>query len=180
MAYTNMAAIADRAKSFAVDLISGAIFGRTKIVVGREGEAVDVSADNPMPSSIIGSVAVTGPATNAQMRATPLDVAGPLTDAQIRASALAVALAGSLSLATGQGTATATASLLVAARAGRRSVVIVSGSATPMYLGGAGVTPATGVFLAGVVGASATLETEAAIYSVTASGSAAVSFVELY
>jgi hypothetical protein len=40
-----------------------------------------------------GTVAVSGPATDAQLRATPLPVSGPLTDAQLRASSLPVSIA---------------------------------------------------------------------------------------
>lgn len=40
--------------------------------------------------SVTGSVAVTGPLTDTQLRATPVPVSGPLTDSQLRATAVPV------------------------------------------------------------------------------------------
>lgn len=45
------------------------------------------------PVSIAAAVAVTGPLTDAQLRASAVPVSGPLTDAQLRASAVPVSLA---------------------------------------------------------------------------------------
>lgn len=70
MAYGTLSAIADAAKLFAIDLISGSIFTRTKMAFGAEGSATDVSAANPLPVTVISGV-TTG-----------------LTDTQLRAAAL--------------------------------------------------------------------------------------------
>jgi len=45
---------------------------------------------SPVPVSVSGSVGVTGPLTDTQLRATAVPVSGPLTDAQIRATPLVV------------------------------------------------------------------------------------------
>lgn len=51
---------------------------------------VDAVQSGAWSVSITGSVAVTGPLTDAQLRATAVPVSGPLTDAQLRATAVPV------------------------------------------------------------------------------------------
>lgn len=51
--------------------------------------------------SIVGSVAVTGPLTDAQLRATAVPVSGPLTDTQIRATPLPIS--GTVTVTDGSG-----------------------------------------------------------------------------
>ena len=94
---------------------------------------------------------------------------------------------GLSSLATGQVTLTTTsASAIVAARTGvpgvgRGSITLTNTSTTAVYLGNSGVTFSTGLLLSGIVGASITLDTTAAIYGcLAAGGSATVSFCEVF
>lgn len=87
---------------------------------------------------------------------------------------------GRSSLATGQVTVAATATLVVAARAGRGYVLVQNLGTTAVYLGGAGVTTSTGMLLQGVAGAIVKIDAAAAIYGIVASGTQAVSFGEVY
>jgi hypothetical protein len=80
--------------------------------------------------------------------------------------------------ATAQVTVAATATLIVAARAGRDTVIIENAGTTAVYIGGSGVTTATGMLLPGVLGASIAIETTAAVYGITASGTQAVTIIE--
>ena len=87
---------------------------------------------------------------------------------------------GAPALATNQVTVTTTSATIIAARAVRSSVTLVNESTTVVRYGPVGVTLANGAYLAGVVGASVTLDSAAAIAAIVATGTAAVSFVETY
>ncbi len=95
----------------ATDEIGGVSYQRVKVTTGADGVANDVSAANPMPVSVQGSVAITGGLTDAQLRASPVPVSGSftisggLTDAELRASPVPVSLA-SAPLPTGAATET--------------------------------------------------------------------------
>jgi hypothetical protein len=82
-------------------------------LVDTTGSSIAVSnfpATQPVSGTVgvTGSVAVTGPATDAQLRATPLPVSGtvtatgPLTDAQLRAATVPVSFAAATTLFTGR------------------------------------------------------------------------------
>ena len=59
--------------------------------------------------------------------------------------------------------------------------MIVNMSTVSIFLGSStSVTIANGLFLPGLVGASIVLDTTADVYGVVASGSAQISFVEIY
>jgi len=60
--------------TFAADDVSGVKFPYSKIDIGGDGASSPVTAANPMPVSVSGSVAVTGPLTDAELRATDLPV----------------------------------------------------------------------------------------------------------
>lgn len=85
--------------TFATDEIAGVDYPRVKVTWGVDGVATDASASNPLPVVQTGTHTVTGPLTDAQLRATPVPVSGtvtasgPLTDAELRASAVPVSLA---------------------------------------------------------------------------------------
>jgi hypothetical protein len=89
--------------TIAADDVGGVLFQRVKVTTGADGTATDVSAANPMP--------VSGPLTDAQLRASPVPVSGSftvsggLTDAELRASPVPVSLA-SAPLPTGAATET--------------------------------------------------------------------------
>lgn len=85
----------------------------------------------------------------------------------------------SASMATSQVTVTGSATLIMAARAGRNSATIINNSTTPVYIGNVGVTTGNGVKIAGQDGASLTLPFSGAIYGISG-GSAAISAVETY
>lgn len=85
-----------------------------------------------------------------------------------------------MSFKSSQATVAATATLIAAARPGRRKITIVNPSAVAVYLGDAGVTTTTGVLLPGVVGAQVTIETPEAVYGVVATSTQAVSAVEMW
>lgn len=115
----------------AADDVSGVLYPRVKLSFGADGSASDVNGSNPLPVDV-GTVAVTGPLTDAELRATPLAlptgastaalqttllgyvdgietllagtlsvgvsgsvaVTGPLTDAELRATAVPVSVSG--------------------------------------------------------------------------------------
>lgn len=87
---------------------------------------------------------------------------------------------GASNLATGQATATTSASILVPARSGRISVTVENLGTTDTFLGAAGVTAATGMLLVGTKGSAVTIYTQAAIYGIVATGTQAVSFLETF
>ncbi len=87
---------------------------------------------------------------------------------------------GSANFATAQASVGATATSIVGARTGRGAVTVENHGTTAVYLGGSGVTAATGLLLPGVVGASVTIPTQAAVYGITATGTQAVSALETY
>ena len=83
-------------------------------------------------------------------------------------------------LATAQVSVAATATLIVAARTGRKEVTIVNHGATAVYLGPSGVATTTGQLLAGVAGEGITYSGGAAVYGIAATGSQTVSVAEVY
>ncbi|MHB8283951.1 MAG: hypothetical protein ACYDD1_04675 [Caulobacteraceae bacterium] len=88
---------------------------------------------------------------------------------------------GTANQATAQVTVGTTATLVVVARAARRTETLINTSTTPMYCGtSAGVTVTNGWYFAGGVGASRTWSYAGAVYCIVASGSAVVSEDELY
>lgn len=86
---------------------------------------------------------------------------------------------GSGVIATGQVAVTTSATLVAAARAGRKSITISSTSAVVFYVGAAGVTTGTGLYVAGAAGATVTLDTSAAVYAIGASA-VTLSYLENY
>lgn len=81
-------------------------------------------------------------------------------------------------IATAQVTVGTAATVIAAARAGRRSITIVNEGTTDVRLGGAGVTSANGLLLAGIKGQQLTIETAAAISGIVATGTQPVSLIE--
>jgi hypothetical protein len=71
-----------------------------------------------------------------------------------------------------------TPTLVIAART-RTAVTVTNMGTTPVFLGDISVTLTTGQFLAGVVGASETFPSPAALYGLVASGSANVSYADI-
>jgi len=80
-------------------------------------------------------------------------------------------------VATGQQALATTATQIVPARAGRKSLIITPTSSTLFYVGGSGVTSTNGLYVP--AGASVTLSTEAALYG-AAPSAVTVSFLESY
>lgn len=70
--------------------------------------------------------------------------------------------------------------LIVAARAGRRTVIVINHSAIDVFLGSQGVTTLTGLLLTGIKGTGINIPTDGDIYGIAASGSARVSYMELF
>lgn len=93
---------------------------------------------------------------------------------------------GSASIATSQAATSispAAATLLVAARAGRQSVVIsnITGTQPVFIVATAATTGATtGFFIAGTAGASVTVSTSAAIYGTSPTAAQTVSILETF
>jgi hypothetical protein len=83
-------------------------------------------------------------------------------------------------LAAGQVSVTASATQIVAARSGRRAVVVTQHGTTAVYLGPSGVTTSTGLLLTGTAGAVQVLPGGAAVFGITVSGSQTVSYAEVY
>jgi hypothetical protein len=84
----------------------------------------------------------------------------------------------STAIVTGQVSIGTTGAQIVGARDTRRRIVLVNDGSADAFVGGAGVTTATGVRLA--PGASMTLQTTAAVHAVTASGTTPVHYWEEY
>lgn len=84
-----------------------------------------------------------------------------------------------MSFYTSQVTVADSATLLAAVRRGRRKIKVVNLGTTAVYLGNSAVATTTGVLLTGAVGAEREIETNEAVYAVVASGTQAVSIVEV-
>lgn len=84
------------------------------------------------------------------------------------------------SVTSGQTIVAATATIIVAARADRRSVTIVQGGNADIFLGGPTVTTTTGLLLLGTKGSAVTLDTTAAVYGIVATATQPVSFAEVH
>lgn len=69
---------------------------------------------------------------------------------------------------------TTTPMLLAAADPARKKLILVNHSTTAVFIGPSNVASTTGVLLAGVVGQTLTLDTPAAVYGITASGTGSV------
>jgi len=80
-------------------------------------------------------------------------------------------------LVTGQVAVGTTSTLVVAARAGRKTVTLTPTSSTVYYIGNTGVTTANGMYVA--AGGTVTLTTTAAIYAVGAAA-LTISFGETF
>lgn len=81
---------------------------------------------------------------------------------------------------TGQVTISTTATLIAAARPERTSVTLVNGGATDVFIGGPAVTITTGVLLVGTKGTQLPLYGGESVYGVVGTGTAVVSFVEVF
>lgn len=92
-----------------------------------------------------------------------------------------VTLPGTSTLATNQVSVTTSATLIVAARSGRRAVTVVQHGTTAVYLGASsGVTTSTGVLLIGTAGSAVELCHAGDVYGIVASGSVTVGYAEEY
>lgn len=80
--------------------------------------------------------------------------------------------------ATSQATVATTATLIVAQRSGRDTVVVENTGTTAVYLGNSAVTVNNGLLLPGVLGASVAIETTDPVYGIVASGTQVVCAVE--
>lgn len=127
---------------------------------------VSIGAALPAGGNVIGAVSQSGTWT----------VTGPLTDAQLRASPAPVTVAAP-NVATGQVTCGTSATLIVDARSTRRRVTIICHSAANLFIGVSGVTTGTGLFMPQSV--PMIFDTTAAIYGDSASSSV-VSYLEVY
>lgn len=101
---------------------------------------------------------------------TPFSSGNPLPTVPAQAS----------SIATGQVTVGTSATLICAARTGRRAVTVIQEGATLVRLGASGVTTGNGVPLPATQYASFTFEGGAAVYGIVGSGTQLVSYVETF
>lgn len=91
---------------------------------------------------------------------------------------------GSATVSTNQAASSvspAAAVQIVPARAGRQSVIIsnITGS-QPVFLGASGVTVSNGLFVAGAVGATVTIQTAGAIFATSPTAAQTLSYLENY
>jgi len=87
-------------------------------------------------------------------------------------------LPGSVAIATAQVAVAVTATLIITTRTGRIAVTLYNQGTQTVYIGITGVTTGTGLAL--TAGASITINTQAAIYGISASGTQTVAFLETY
>lgn len=168
-----------RAQVFRLDVGAGTTISpfTGTVVLGAGSAAVGTVG-------VTGSVAVTGtfyPATQPVSIASAVAVTGTFWQATQPVSiASAIGVASPDNIATAQVSVGATATLIAALRSGRRSITIEQLGTTAVYIGGASVTTSNGILLPGTAGSSVTLNTTAAIFGITASGSQSVAEVETY
>jgi hypothetical protein len=94
-----------------------------------------------------------------------------------RGDATGAWVGGHSTLNTAQVAVGTSATLIAAARAGRQKLLLTLGAANDCYLGVSGVTTTTGFRVKGVDGATATLDTAAAVYGVCAAATT-ISYLE--
>ncbi len=90
------------------------------------------------------------------------------------------AVPGAATIDNNQVAVAATATSIISARATRRSVLIVNHSSVNIYIGKSGVATTTGLLLKGTAGAALTIETAAAVFGISESGTNTVSYLEVY
>ncbi len=177
--------------------VSGTFFQVTQPVSGTVN-AVQGGTWNI--GSITSSVTVTGPITNAELRASPVSTTGPITNTELRASPVSVTgtffqsiqpvsgtvnagtnfnLGGTL-MANGQVAATNVAATLVAARATRHSVTLRNLDATNSgFVGLATVATTNGMLLQALE--SMSVDFTGLIQVITATGTTAnFAYLETY
>lgn len=127
----NVAITPGAGATVAADDIGGVLYQRVKPVFGVDGSATDVSASNPLP--------VTGPLTDAELRATAVPVSGPLTDAQLRATAVPVSDGGGSITVDGSVTANPTRKTLAfttgtVSTSGDNTIIAAPGAGQQIYV----------------------------------------------
>lgn len=127
----NVAITPGAGATVAADDIGGVLYQRVKPVFGVDGSATDVSASNPLP--------VTGPLTDAELRATAVPVSGPLTDAQLRATAVPVSDGGGSITVDGSVTANPTRKTLTfttgtVSTSGDNTIIAAPGAGQQIYV----------------------------------------------
>ncbi|KQO76428.1 hypothetical protein [Methylobacterium sp. Leaf88] len=144
-----------------------------------------LTSGNPGFFSITGAVPLpTGAATAAKQPA--FGTAGApspdVTSIQGVANGTPIPTVGSQpsNIATGQFSCGTTAAQAVAARTGRRNVLLIQEGTTLVRIGASGVTPSTGAPLPGTAYSSMTIDGSAAVFCVTGSGTQTISYVETY
>jgi hypothetical protein len=155
-------------RTIATDDIGGVHYQRTKTSIGADGSATDLAfGQGTMAASLPVAIAsnqtavpVSGPATNTELRATPLPVD------QAMAGTVAVARA----------TITTSSTQIVAARAGRHRLIVKNTGANPIFIGPTGVTTANGWSLA--AGQTLEMETTAALFGVVAASTETAATIE--
>lgn len=92
----------------------------------------------------------------------------PMTSNATAAAPLPVSDKGSASIATSQVTVGTGSTQIVPARSGRRAVTIENNGTGAFYVGVSGLTVANGYLVPGVLGASVTIPTQAAVFGIAA------------
>ncbi|MFA4974990.1 MAG: hypothetical protein WC683_20490 [bacterium] len=85
-----------------------------------------------------------------------------------------------INIATAQVSVGTAATGIVPGRANRKNVRIVNHGTTDVFIGDSGVTTTTGTLLQGVIGYSITIEGNAAVFGIVATGTQTVSYLEAY
>lgn len=125
-------------------------------------------------------ISIQGATSMTPVKTDPSGVVAPISATSLPLPTGAATNAGSASIATAQVSVTTGNITVVAARAGRFEATIINHGTTAVFLGVTGVSITTGIFLPGVVGASVTLPTAAAIFGTVASGTQTVSVLETF
>lgn len=130
---------------------------------------------------VSGGAAVGAAPTNPPISISGVDGSGNKQHLKVATDGtLQVAASTPTSIATGQVTVAATATLIAASRTGRKAITIIQEGATLVRLGGSSVSLVTGIPLPGTQYSSLTIEGGAAVYGIVASGTQPVSYVETF
>jgi hypothetical protein len=144
---------------------------------------VDGSAvTQPTSSSQAGTWTVQ-PGNTANTTAWKVDgsaVTQPVSNATLPLPTGASTNAGSSNFATAQVSVTTGNTTIATLRAGRFAITVINTGTNQVFLGVTGVSITTGVVLPGVVGASVTIPTSAAVFGTVASGTQTVCVLETF
>jgi hypothetical protein len=156
---------------------AGSLIALSKAIVGAFAKVDALHADNG-----VGATGVFAPAGGSGSAGWLSGIYQKLSGALIvQWSGQSVAtIESASSITTNQVSVGASATPIVAARMGRKSLTLINLGATDVFVGASSVATATGVLLIGAKGGGLVIDGGAAVYGIVASGTQTIAYMEAY